>query len=209
MCLNPYHQNITTLVKSQQEKLTYLVMDINHQYGDALRMDIPPNNIKALRKARKLTLAKLEAMTGITAQQINRLEKGERQLNDSNMALIAKALGCRREDLISEDALADEKTDNHNDDSHSDPLSHSIGEDDARLHYVDASLLAEALECVEQVVAEQGLKLTAEQKSVAVANTYSESEKFAEKPTRSSASMAIRLLDKGRDNGRDMETEPR
>lgn len=58
------------------------------------------NNLKKMRESRKLTLAQLEEMTGISAQQLNRLEKGERRLNEDNMAVIARAFSCKPVDLI-------------------------------------------------------------------------------------------------------------
>lgn len=51
------------------------------------------NRIKELRLQNGLTLAELEARTGISAQQLNRLEKGERRLNETNLSLISQALG--------------------------------------------------------------------------------------------------------------------
>jgi len=59
------------------------------------------NRIKEFRALQKMSLAEMEILTGISAQQLNRLEKGSRRLNQDNMNLIAKALKKRPEELIS------------------------------------------------------------------------------------------------------------
>lgn len=61
-------------------------------------MDI---RIYELRKARGMTLAQLAEKTGSTAQQIGRLEKGERRLTTEWMEKIAHALEVLPEDLMS------------------------------------------------------------------------------------------------------------
>jgi transcriptional regulator with XRE-family HTH domain len=58
------------------------------------------NRIKELRAAAKMSLATMETLTGISAQQLNRLEKGTRRLNEDNLTIIARALNCSPEDLI-------------------------------------------------------------------------------------------------------------
>jgi transcriptional regulator with XRE-family HTH domain len=58
------------------------------------------NRIKELRDERGMSLARLEEITGISAQQINRLEKGTRRLNEDNVAKLAAALGCRAQDIF-------------------------------------------------------------------------------------------------------------
>lgn len=60
------------------------------------------NRILELRKERGLTLAQLAEKTGSTAQQIGRLEKGERRLTTDWMAKIARALDVLPEDLMSD-----------------------------------------------------------------------------------------------------------
>ncbi len=59
------------------------------------------NRIQQLRKEQGLTLADLAAKTQSTAQQIGRLEKGERRLTIDWMEKIATALGVLPEDLMS------------------------------------------------------------------------------------------------------------
>jgi len=59
------------------------------------------NRILELRKSKGLTLAQLADKTGSTAQQIGRLEKGERRLTTDWMEKIAKALEVLPEDLMS------------------------------------------------------------------------------------------------------------
>lgn len=61
------------------------------------------NRIKELRKAQNLTLEALADLTGISAQQINRLEKKQRRLNQDNLQVLAKALNVAPEDIISKD----------------------------------------------------------------------------------------------------------
>ncbi len=53
-----------------------------------------------MREQKGLTLAQLENITGISAQQLNRLEKGERRLNQDNLSVIAQAFSCEPSDLI-------------------------------------------------------------------------------------------------------------
>lgn len=59
------------------------------------------NRILEIRKQRQLTLAQLAEKTDSTAQQIGRLEKGERRLTTQWMQKIAKALDVLPEDLMS------------------------------------------------------------------------------------------------------------
>lgn len=59
------------------------------------------NRILELRKEKGLTLSQLAEKTGSTAQQIGRLEKGERRLTTDWMEKIAFALGVMPEDLMS------------------------------------------------------------------------------------------------------------
>ncbi|MEZ5691162.1 MAG: helix-turn-helix domain-containing protein [Rickettsiales bacterium] len=61
------------------------------------------NKIKELRLQNNLSLAALEAITGISAQQLNRLEKNERRLNQDNLSIIANALKCSPSELIDGD----------------------------------------------------------------------------------------------------------
>jgi transcriptional regulator with XRE-family HTH domain len=75
------------------------------------------NRIKEIRDKRGLSLARLEEMTGISAQQINRLEKNKRRLNEDNVAKLAAALGCRRQDIF----------DNENDDIPFALIAKSVG----------------------------------------------------------------------------------
>ena len=60
------------------------------------------NRILELRKKRGLTLAQLAETTASTAQQIGRLEKGERRLTTDWMEKIARALDVLPEDLMSD-----------------------------------------------------------------------------------------------------------
>ncbi len=60
------------------------------------------NRIKELRTQRQLSLADLEELTGISSQQLNRLEKGERRLHDDNLRTLAKALGVDPVEIISD-----------------------------------------------------------------------------------------------------------
>ena len=60
------------------------------------------NRIKELRTLQGVSLAQLEERTGISAQQINRLEKGERRLNEDNLYKLASALSRRPHELLEE-----------------------------------------------------------------------------------------------------------
>jgi DNA-binding XRE family transcriptional regulator len=59
-----------------------------------------PNRIRPLRLARKLTLEQVAERIGTSVQQLSRLEKGERRLNEDWMRLIATALGVGPADLL-------------------------------------------------------------------------------------------------------------
>lgn len=60
-----------------------------------------PNRIHEWRIKRELTLEQLATKVGGTsAQQINRLERGERQLTDRWMARLSAALGISKADLL-------------------------------------------------------------------------------------------------------------
>lgn len=91
-------QNITSLVTMSNGNITYEVID---NIPGMMTMAIMANNLKEIRKRKKLSVWKLEEMTGISAQQINRLEKGERRLNTDNLKLLSMALECNPEDIIS------------------------------------------------------------------------------------------------------------
>lgn len=54
------------------------------------------------RKARRISLEALADKTGISKQQINRLEKNKRRLNEDNMVVIAKALSVTPAALITQ-----------------------------------------------------------------------------------------------------------
>lgn len=60
------------------------------------------NRIAELRKQRGLTYAELGAAAGTSAQQAERLEKGQRKLTQEWMNKLAKALGCEPIDLLVE-----------------------------------------------------------------------------------------------------------
>jgi transcriptional regulator with XRE-family HTH domain len=90
---------ITTLVTNSQQKNHLSGYSHERHSGDTAGMK---NRILELRTKKNISLAKLEGLTGISAQQLNRLEKGERSVNDRNMVSIAKALGCKPEELISD-----------------------------------------------------------------------------------------------------------
>lgn len=59
------------------------------------------NRIREIRKQQGMSLEKLAELAGTTHQTIQRLETGERRLNEDWMEVISKALGVKPEDLIS------------------------------------------------------------------------------------------------------------
>lgn len=61
------------------------------------------NQIKSLRLKSNLSLAELEERTGISSQQLNRLEKGERRLNEDNMRALAKAFNVETAEIMKSD----------------------------------------------------------------------------------------------------------
>lgn len=66
-----------------------------------------PNRIHEWRVKRELTLEQLATLVGATsAQQINRLERGQRQLTDRWMARLSAALGVSKADLLIEKVVS-------------------------------------------------------------------------------------------------------
>lgn len=88
---------ITTLVTNSQLENHLCGYSQKHRNGDNGGMK---NKILEFRLARKWSLAKLEELTGISAQQLNRLEKSERAINERNLAILAEAFGCHPSDII-------------------------------------------------------------------------------------------------------------
>jgi transcriptional regulator with XRE-family HTH domain len=80
---------------------------INHQngFGDNGAME-KANMIKHYRDLGGLSLDKLADMVGTTAQQLSRLERGERRLTDTWMRRIAPHLGVEPKDLVSDGSAA-------------------------------------------------------------------------------------------------------
>lgn len=169
------------------------------------------NNIFALRTAKGWSQQRLadeiskDGGSIIGKDQVSKHERADRPLNLSWIVRYAKALKCRPEDIISSSPLK-QKTADHSELGVKSKLSNTAVDDDNAHSHIDRPLLAEAIAAVKQVMEEQKLLLTPDQFAVAVEKTYSEAEKFAEKPTKSTASMAIKLLDKGREDGRELET---
>lgn len=62
-----------------------------------------PNNIRALRLAKGLTLDQLAKLAGTSAPQIGRLEKGERRLTVDWMMMLGQALGVPPDQLFPDD----------------------------------------------------------------------------------------------------------
>lgn len=60
-------------------------------------------NIRALRQAKKLTIAQLAGMVGISTAHMSEVERGVKNLNNHLMTRIAAALGVPPEQLISND----------------------------------------------------------------------------------------------------------
>lgn len=56
-------------------------------------------NIRARRESIKLSQKDLAKATKLTPQSLVKIEKGKRQVRSANLALIAQALGCSKEDL--------------------------------------------------------------------------------------------------------------
>lgn len=58
------------------------------------------NNIKSLRKSKKLTMQQLADLVGTTQQQIDRLEKGKRKLSAEWIEKLCNGLACEPLDLV-------------------------------------------------------------------------------------------------------------
>lgn len=66
--------------------------------------------IRQIRQKRKLTIAQLAEMVGVSTPHMSEVERGKKNLNNHLMVRIAQSLGVRPDDLISSDnrsALAD------------------------------------------------------------------------------------------------------
>lgn len=81
-----------------------LVMD---QIQHAGHISYMQNRLREWRIERRLTLEQLATRVGGTsAQQINRLERGERQLTDRWMARLSAALGISKAELLIDEVAA-------------------------------------------------------------------------------------------------------
>jgi transcriptional regulator with XRE-family HTH domain len=58
------------------------------------------NRVREWRHRRELSIEELARRSRTTASQISKLERGERRLTVEWMGRLAKALGCRSEDLL-------------------------------------------------------------------------------------------------------------
>ena len=70
----------------------------------AVRYYDVPNRIKELRTLKKLSLEQVAAGSGTSAQQIQRLEQGQRRLTDDWMRRIAPVLGVAPAALLADHA---------------------------------------------------------------------------------------------------------
>lgn len=91
-----HEPNITTLVKFSQVRFHLHGDSHYHQNGNNALMIY----IKKYRKLKGFSLERLSELTGISAQHISRLERGERRWNRDNIRILAKALDCSEQDLI-------------------------------------------------------------------------------------------------------------
>jgi phage repressor protein C with HTH and peptisase S24 domain len=88
------------MVSTSQAPITTMALTNHNHLGYKARMR---NNIKDMRLERGWGQEKLADLCGTTAQQIGRLENGNRRLSDVWLERIASAFGVRPQDLISED----------------------------------------------------------------------------------------------------------
>ena len=69
------------------------------------------NRVREWRHRRRLSIAELARRSRTTASQISKLERGERRLTVDWMTRLARALGCRREDLLPSEGEATARSD--------------------------------------------------------------------------------------------------
>jgi transcriptional regulator with XRE-family HTH domain len=74
------------------------------QYGDRMPLNI---NIRSLRKAKRLTIAELAAMIGVSTPHLSEVERGKKNLNNHLLLRISSALGVSPDTLIGGDRPAD------------------------------------------------------------------------------------------------------
>ncbi len=73
------------------------------------RTPIPPRHgLRRLREAKGLTREDLAALTGFSASRIVKLERNEARLRVEDLAIFARALDCRPEDLVAAEGPAAE-----------------------------------------------------------------------------------------------------
>lgn len=81
---------------------------LSHQHGALPKLTVPvkkgmPNRIREWRERRDLTLAELGSLVSTSAQQIHRLEQGQRQLTEDWMRRLSRALRCEIVDILTTD----------------------------------------------------------------------------------------------------------
>lgn len=75
----------------------------HYRLAYAFRMSLNIN-IRALRQAKKLTIAQLASMVGISTAHLSEVERGVKNLNNHLMTRISAALGVPPDQLISDEA---------------------------------------------------------------------------------------------------------
>lgn len=85
---------------SVNSKITSLALEVDNRNGD---IEVMPNRIKELRKAKGWSQAYLASEMGTTPQQVQRLEAGKRRLTQEWLDKFAKALEVRRAALLDSD----------------------------------------------------------------------------------------------------------
>ena len=93
------------LLPNRQKKVkgpfAYLALANYRPLGEICQMDKTyPNRIRELREGSDLTIEALAEAASLSVSYVSRLEKGERNLSQTNMNLIAHALGVMPAELI-------------------------------------------------------------------------------------------------------------
>lgn len=96
--MNTVHHQIGERVK---ENFSHPGDLLFHRKDDYCR--VMSNRIKEIRELKGYTLQKLQDATGISLQQLSRLELGQRRINQDNLQVMANALGVSISELLGEE----------------------------------------------------------------------------------------------------------
>lgn len=141
------------------------------------------NNINELVKRSGKTFQQVADEAGMTRGYLNELKAGKKRLNSDVLESLAKVLGCTPADIIAESL--DKPSDKQ----------------------INQVLLASCLSAVMLASEKMNIKLRREKMIATAVKLYTQSQRFDEEPTQSTAYAILELMQRS-DDGREMETPP-